>query len=75
MQTKRQNPSRIPPEPTEAEIQRQAYHLWIDGGRLEGVEVDNWHAAREILRHRAGHALKPRPSRGRPAHRPLETFN
>lgn len=51
-------PSFPPPvhEPTEAEIQRQAYHLWIDGGCLEGVEVDNWLAAKELLKHRQGHA-------------------
>lgn len=41
--------------PTEKEIQEQAYHLWIDGGRLEGVELDNWFAAEELLRHRHGH--------------------
>ena len=45
------------PEPTEAAIQKQAYHLWIDGGCLEGVELDNWLAAKELLRHRHGHAL------------------
>lgn len=43
-------------EPSEAEIQKQAYHLWIDGGCLEGVEVDNWLAAKELLQHRHGHA-------------------
>ncbi len=43
-------------DPSEAEIQRQAYHLWIDGGCLEGVEVDNWLAAKELLNHRQGHA-------------------
>ncbi len=43
-------------EPSEAEIQKQAYHLWIDGGCLEGVEVDNWLAAKELLQHRQGHA-------------------
>ena len=48
-----------PHDPDEAEIQRQAYHLWIDGGRLEGVELDNWFAAKELLRHRHGHARRP----------------
>ena len=33
-------PSFSAAEPTEAEIQKQAYHLWIDGGCLEGVELD-----------------------------------
>ena len=42
--------------PSEAEIQKEAYHLWIDGGCLEGVEVDNWLAAKELLEHRHGHA-------------------
>lgn len=42
-------------EPTEAEIQTQAYHLWIDGGCLEGVELDNWLTAKELLKHRHGH--------------------
>lgn len=43
-------------EPSEAEIQKQAYHLWVEGGCLEGVELDNWLAAKELLRHRHGHA-------------------
>ena len=43
-------------DPSEGEIQKQAYHLWIDGGCLEGVEVDNWLAAKELLKHRHGHA-------------------
>jgi hypothetical protein len=51
-----------PHEPDEAEIQKVAYHLWIDGGRLEGVELDNWFSAKELLRHRHGHThgLAPR---------------
>jgi hypothetical protein len=49
-------PSPPVPAPSEAEIQKEAYHLWIDGGCLEGVEVDNWLAAKELLRHRHGHA-------------------
>ena len=44
------------PEPNKAEIQKLAYHLWIDGGRLEGVELDNWLAAKELLRPRQGQA-------------------
>ncbi|MEO6873952.1 MAG: DUF2934 domain-containing protein [Opitutaceae bacterium] len=57
-----------PVEPTEPEIQHKAYHLWIDGGRLEGVEIDNWFTARELLRHQRGfpagaHAVRgPHPS-------------
>jgi hypothetical protein len=61
MNPTRSHPS-APREPTEAEIQKQAYHLWIDGGRLEGVELDNWLTAKELLRRRHGHAhgLAPR---------------
>lgn len=41
-------------EPSEAEIQKAAYHLWVEGGCLEGVELDNWLAAKELLRHHHG---------------------
>ena len=41
-------------EPSEAEIQKVAYHLWVEGGCLEGVELDNWLAAQELLRHHHG---------------------
>lgn len=44
------------PEPTETEIQKKAYHLWVEGGCLEGVELDNWLAAKELLRHHHGRA-------------------
>ena len=49
-------PSLSAAEPTEAEIQTQAYHLWIDGGCLEGVELDNWFEAKELVKHRHGRA-------------------
>jgi hypothetical protein len=49
--------------PTEREIQEQAYHLWIEGGCLEGVELGNWLAAEELLRHRHGH-VRGRAYRG-----------
>ncbi|MCX6953601.1 MAG: DUF2934 domain-containing protein, partial [Verrucomicrobia bacterium] len=42
------------PVPTEEEIQQVAYRLWIEGGRREGVETDNWFAAEELLRHHHG---------------------
>jgi hypothetical protein len=48
------------PEPSEVEIQKQAYHLWIEGGCLEGVELDNWLAAKELLRHHHGRSVSPR---------------
>jgi Protein of unknown function (DUF2934) len=49
--TLKPKPDFILPEPTEADIQKKAYHRWIEGGRLEGVELDNWFAAKELLRH------------------------
>lgn len=57
-------------EPSEAEIQRAAYSLWMDEGRPEGRELDHWLTAREILMHRPGRvaqgrAAVPRRSRGR----------
>lgn len=42
------------PVPTEQEIQKVAYRLWIEGGCRDGVETDNWFAAEELLRHRHG---------------------
>jgi hypothetical protein len=60
-------------EPTESEIQHTAYHLWIEGGCLEGVELDNWLAAKELLRHRHGAvhpAKKKLPAAATPAARP-----
>lgn len=71
--TSQKTPTRTA-EPTEAEIQHQAYHLWIEGGRLEGVELDNWHSARELLRHGRGRAPGA-PVKSRAGHRLLETFN
>jgi hypothetical protein len=44
------------PEPSEAEIQKVAYRLWLEGGCLQGVERDNWFAAKELLRHHHGRA-------------------
>lgn len=51
-------------EPTEAEIQKVAYHLWLEGGCQPGVELDNWLAAKELLKHhhgRDGGRTKKRP--------------
>lgn len=48
-------------EPTEAEIQHQAYLLWIESGRLPGRDLQNWNAAREFLKHRvATHSIPGR---------------
>jgi Protein of unknown function (DUF2934) len=52
-----------PNEPNEAEIQKKAYHLWIEGGRREGVELDNWFAAKELLRHHHGGTTENRRGR------------
>lgn len=53
-------------EPTEAEIQKQAYYLWLEGGCRQGVELDNWLAAKELLRHHHGAVHNAHPQR-RPA--------
>ena len=47
------------PEPTEAEIQHEAYLLWIEEGRPEGRDQCHWFAARELLRHSHGRAVRP----------------
>jgi hypothetical protein len=44
------------PEPTEAEIQKEAYYLWLENGRPADRDLEFWHAAQELLRHRATHA-------------------
>ncbi len=49
------------PEPTEAEIQHQAYLLWLEGGCRPGRELDDWLAARELLRHQHGRAPAVKP--------------
>lgn len=48
------NDPSLPHEPTEAEIQHQAYLLWLEGGCREDSAVDDWHAAKELIRHRHG---------------------
>lgn len=65
------------PEPTEAEIQKEAYYQWIEHGRPDGRDVEFWHAAQEILRHRATPApvlptvhFPPNPSALRPVTKP-----
>ena len=55
MKTKRTTATPLP-EPSEQEIQNVAHRLWIEGGCMEGVEKDNWFAARELLRHHHGRA-------------------
>ena len=45
---------RTVPEPTEAEIQHTAYLLWLESGQVAGRDLDNWLAAKELLRHHHG---------------------
>jgi len=47
-------------EPTENDIQHQAYLLWIEEGRPEGRDQEHWFAARELLRHHHGRGGRPR---------------
>jgi hypothetical protein len=47
--------------PSEAEIQHEAYRLWLEGGRQEGVELENWFAAKERLMHHHGPATTKAP--------------
>jgi hypothetical protein len=50
----------VPHEPTEAEIQHQAYLLWLEGGCRDGGALEDWQAAKELIRHRHGHAASRR---------------
>jgi hypothetical protein len=57
-----------PREPTESEIQHTAYLLWLESGKAPNRDLENWLAAKELLRHRrapgAGrkrHAVNPIP--------------
>ncbi len=63
------------PEPTEAEIQHEAYLLWLESGRLPGRDLENWLAAKELLRHRHGRAPVTRRRRSRPASPAAPTLN
>jgi len=39
-------------DPTEEQIQKEAYYLWLADSRPEGRDVEYWLAAKELLRHR-----------------------
>ncbi len=41
-------------EPSEADIQNAAYHIWVKNGCPSGQDVDNWFEAKELLRHHHG---------------------
>jgi hypothetical protein len=55
------------PEPTEAQIQHEAYRLWLEEGRPAGRDLEHWLAARELLRHRHGRAPAVAESHSAPA--------
>lgn len=48
------------PEPTEEQIQHAAYFLWLENGRQSGHDLENWLAAKELLRHRHAPGKGPR---------------
>ncbi|GAB1488606.1 hypothetical protein MASR2M8_10520 [Opitutaceae bacterium] len=48
-------------EPTEAEIQKEAYLIWQASGCEPNRALDHWLAAKELLRHRHGRPSGPRP--------------
>lgn len=56
----RANIASIIPEPTEAEIQHAAYLLWLESGKASGRDLDNWLAAKELLKHRHGRGAPER---------------
>lgn len=55
----------VPREPTEDEVQHQAFLLWQEGGCRDGTALENWHAAQEFLRHH--HGRSPRRAKRPPA--------
>lgn len=57
-------PTKAQGSPTEAEIQHQAYLLWLEGGCRPGRELDDWLAARELLLHHHGRSPATKPARG-----------
>ncbi len=59
------------PEPTEAEIQKAAYYIWLAGGSLPGRDLENWFAAREYLKHHHGRAGARAKAAGVTADAPL----
>lgn len=42
----------VHPEPSETDVQKAAYYLWLERGRPEGCDLEVWLAAKERLRHR-----------------------
>lgn len=67
------------PEPSEAEIQKVAYRLYLESGCEHGHDVEHWFAAREFLRHHHGRPPANRtqrksPPRNRAASVPAAAF-
>lgn len=56
--------STIEHEPTEEQIQKEAYYLWMADGCPPDRDLDFWLAAKELLRHR--HARPTGKKRRRP---------
>lgn len=54
-------------DPPEEEIQRAAYHLWLESGCQPDRDLENWFAARELLRHRRPAAQPGRRPAAAPA--------
>lgn len=53
-------------EPSEAEIQKAAYHIWLESGCQQGRELEHWLAAKELLKHHHGRSAgrgNPKPIR------------
>ncbi len=50
-------------EPTEAQIQKEAYLIWLANGCESGRDLDHWLAAKELLRHRHGRPSGSRPTK------------
>jgi hypothetical protein len=57
-------------DPTESQIQHVAHMLWLESGQLPGRDLENWLAAKELLRHRHGRNVQ---SRHRVRRVPLES--
>lgn len=57
-------PNKSKSEPSESEIQREAYLLWLASGCEPGRDLDHWLAAKELLRHRTARPSGARPRKG-----------
>lgn len=67
------------PAPSEAEIQKVAYRLYLESGCEHGHDLEHWFAARELLLHHHGRppairAQRKSPPRGQAAGSPSVTL-